>query len=345
MTVVMPAVSVIIPTHDRRRKLLRLLRTLDAQDVPPQSYEVVVIDDGSTDGTSDDVARFRPSYALFYQHQKGRGPAAARNAGIRLARGDLIVLLDDDMFVESDFIRQHLDTQARIPGAVILGQACLSRDLALTPFVRFRRRLDRTFVPVEGDDGIARVVGVASANLSVAKTLFASLGSYCEDFRFPAGDDFELMWRLERHGVPIFYNAAIHAYQDDSPVTLEAYCTKHERTGRAAAEVLTKRPDIARDLDRMRVLVRTNGPVRWREDSPGLVLRKIVKRLLSCRPALIVLKAVATNLERCLPVSALLAALFRLLIGLHIFRGFRAGLAEFRPGAVLVAHFQGERRR
>lgn len=82
-------VSVVIPTHNRRRSLLRCLANVS------QNVEVVVIDDGSSDGTSEAIRRVKHPY-LVYVRQADEGPASARNTGIDLASGDYIAFTDDD---------------------------------------------------------------------------------------------------------------------------------------------------------------------------------------------------------------------------------------------------------
>jgi len=322
-------VSVIIPTHNRREKLLRLLRDLERQDVPVR-HEVIVVDDGSADGTKEAVCALQPRYALKYYQQECRGPAAARNVGIRLAEGEFIILLDDDMRVAPDLVRKHLETHARFDDAIVLGQALLPPDLPDTPFVQYRRRLDRTFVPIVGNDGLARVQGISSGNLSARRAFLERIGFYCEDLFLPGSEEAELSWRLRRIDVPIIYNAAIHACQDDSPVTFGAYCSKSERYATADAEVLAKYPAVTRNLAPSRSLARINGPITWQEDPPLLIGCKMLKTLLSCGPGLALLKAVVAILERHTSSPWLLSALYRLVIGLHIFRGFRMGLIRFR---------------
>ena len=92
-----PTISVVIPTYQRRASLLRALAALSTQTIPPAEYEVVVAIDGSTDGTAGAVRSFPAPYRLRALEQPNRGRAAARNAGIGAAAGELIVFLDDDM--------------------------------------------------------------------------------------------------------------------------------------------------------------------------------------------------------------------------------------------------------
>src|SRR5690349_14383580 len=92
-----PRVSVVIPTYQRRLSVERTLQALSAQTMPADQFEVVVSIDGSMDGTREMLDACRTPYTLVAQWQRNRGRAAACNRGVALARGDVIVLLDDDM--------------------------------------------------------------------------------------------------------------------------------------------------------------------------------------------------------------------------------------------------------
>ena len=86
-----PKVTVIIPVYNCRETVSEAIESVLAQTL--QDFELSVVDDGSTDGTDRAVERYRDRVTLL--RQENRGPAVARNAGIRKARGDLISFLDE----------------------------------------------------------------------------------------------------------------------------------------------------------------------------------------------------------------------------------------------------------
>ncbi|HEU5299285.1 MAG TPA: glycosyltransferase family A protein, partial [bacterium] len=104
----MPDLSVIIPTYNNRETLRRTLDAVAGQDLAPERYEVVVLDDGSTDGTEEMVAAYTAPVELFYHWQPNAGRAAARNAGSRLARGRILFYLDSDIIARPDLLSRHL---------------------------------------------------------------------------------------------------------------------------------------------------------------------------------------------------------------------------------------------
>jgi glycosyltransferase involved in cell wall biosynthesis len=79
-----PLVSIVVPSYNRRDGLGRLLDALARQTYPLDGFEVVVVDDGSTDGTAEYLAALRPAFPFRFLQQANQGPAAARNLGVRI---------------------------------------------------------------------------------------------------------------------------------------------------------------------------------------------------------------------------------------------------------------------
>ncbi len=100
-------ISVVIPTYNRRDLLARTLPTVLNQDFPSDQYEVIVVVDGSTDGTLEFLRSLSTPCALRIVEQPNRGIAAARNAGLRVARADIVLFLDDDILSEPSLLQEH----------------------------------------------------------------------------------------------------------------------------------------------------------------------------------------------------------------------------------------------
>ncbi|WP_127585553.1 glycosyltransferase family 2 protein [Paenibacillus koleovorans] len=114
--------SVIIPTHNRAQQLLLTLASFEAQSFPKPQYEVIVVDDASTDGTQEMVIRFASSYTLKYvRHEENKGRSITRNRGLQHAAGEYVIFCDADFLVLPKF----LDTMSRYtidhPKAVFSG--------------------------------------------------------------------------------------------------------------------------------------------------------------------------------------------------------------------------------
>src|SRR5689334_7759691 len=122
-------ISVIIPTYNRKEILVRTLETLFAQNFPSQDYEVVVAVDGSTDGTVEYLRGLRPPCGLrVVEHERNRGQAAARNSALHAARGDLVLLIDDDDLCDPNLLREHVNAHKGSPGLVIEGAVAVADE-------------------------------------------------------------------------------------------------------------------------------------------------------------------------------------------------------------------------
>lgn len=101
-------VSVVIPVYNRGKILRNTLLSLARQTYPTSSYEVIVVDDGSTDDTLDILKQYSFENLIVTSHTVNKGAPAARNTGIQRAGGELIIFCDSDFIVPSTFIESHV---------------------------------------------------------------------------------------------------------------------------------------------------------------------------------------------------------------------------------------------
>lgn len=115
-------VSVIIATYNRAPVLANTLRSLAAQSVSGIVYEIIVVDNNSTDGTKETVEEAAAANPhIVYLLERQQGVSYARNAGIQRARADLLLFTDDDIELAEDWIQQNVEAAARFPDADYLG--------------------------------------------------------------------------------------------------------------------------------------------------------------------------------------------------------------------------------
>src|SRR4051794_7778258 len=128
--------SVVVATYNRGASIERLVRQLAGQSVA-RDLEVVIVDDGSKDDPTPRLRALDVPFSLVVERQKNAGAAAARHKGVTLAKGPVVLFLDDDMQVHSQLVEAHLTIHDRDPNAVVLGRIKPDPDLKMELFERF----------------------------------------------------------------------------------------------------------------------------------------------------------------------------------------------------------------
>src|SRR5207249_356676 len=135
-----PKVSVVIPTLNRARVLSQTIDQIESQTVPRDVYEVIVVDNASTDDTQSVLAQKTLQYSnLRILSQSKPGAAPTRNAGVRAALGDIVLFIDNDILAKPDLIEKHLEYHDRYPNASIIGTVITPWDDRTDPFLRYLR--------------------------------------------------------------------------------------------------------------------------------------------------------------------------------------------------------------
>ncbi len=204
---VQPHVSVITPTYNRRASLLTTLRALAQQTVAPSSFEVLVISDGSTDGTTEACADLSVPYALRYFEQDHQGPAAARNLGLREARGELIVFLDDDVVPDPELIAAYVALHEEHPHAVGIGPLLPPPNMRLQSWVQWE---EKTLLAQYDDMAAGKWTPsfrqFYTGNASVPRQDVLDAGGFDESLR--RAEDVELAFRMRDRGMDFHFSAA-----------------------------------------------------------------------------------------------------------------------------------------
>jgi GT2 family glycosyltransferase len=244
----MPRISVVIPTYRRRASAMRALRALERQTLPPQAYEVILSVDGSTDGTREAAEAFAPAYPLKVLWQPNRGRAAACNAGIGEARGDLVVLLDDDMEPAPGHLAAHERAHATGSRLAVMGAVPIPVGPSSPPVVRyigskFNRHLEKLARP----DHHFRLRNFYSGNLSIRREILREVGGFDEAFQVYGNEDLELWVRLESAGVTLAFDPEALAHQHYEK-DLAGLARDNLDKGRTAVLLARKHPAVLGDL-------------------------------------------------------------------------------------------------
>jgi len=144
------SISVVVPTYNRAAVLEQCLQSLGVQHYPRDRYEIIVVDDGSTDSTSVLMDSIRLPVGLRFVRQANQGSGAARNAGARYATGDILLFIDDDVVATPNLLSAHAEMHRQHGPSVVIGYTSFASDLPRTSVYKFHReRWDRIFAQIE----------------------------------------------------------------------------------------------------------------------------------------------------------------------------------------------------
>lgn len=200
-------VSIIIPTHNQKGCLRDALLSLNQLEYSSDKYEVIVVDDGSTDGTDQMIREMQRSLTcpLQYIRQKKLGSSSARNRAMEIARGEIYIFTDSDCTFEKDWINKlvrHFDS----PNIGVVG----GPDKAPPTDSIFSRCVDYLFTSFIGTGGLRRGRGLRigkyypkCCNMAIPKRVIKEVGGF--DERLEPGQEIELDYRTEKAGYQIGY--------------------------------------------------------------------------------------------------------------------------------------------
>ncbi len=206
-------ISVIIPTFNRRETVRRTVEALAAQTFSADRYELIVVVDGSTDGTAAMLHTLRPACRFRIIEQENRGLAGARNSGYRAAETDLVLFLDDDMLCAPGLIAAHVAAHRAEDRIVAFGAIYLSPDnkpgLAAECF---NREIGAFYLQQRRSTGAAwQDIECVFGNTSLSRKALVEAHGFDEAFRMR--EDMELGVRLCRAGLKARYIEGAVAYQ------------------------------------------------------------------------------------------------------------------------------------
>ncbi|WP_416242466.1 glycosyltransferase family 2 protein [Anabaena cylindrica] len=193
--------SIVIPTYNRLPILQKCLRALESQELRAgtsiEGYEIVLVDDGSTDGTLDWLAEHKdefPHVQCFEQNHAG--PAAARNLGVEKALGDTIIFIDSDLVVLPNFLQAHTD-------ALVQGREKLGNDSFFTygAVINTCNFDNPTAEPYKITDFSAAFF--ATGNVAIPKHWLEKAGLFDTGFQLYGWEDLELGVRLKNLGLQL----------------------------------------------------------------------------------------------------------------------------------------------
>ena len=321
--------SVVIPTYQRRDVLIRTLNAL-AKLLTPGRCELIVVVDGSTDGSAETARAVSLPFPVMVIEQPNAGAAAARNRGAAAAQGEFLLFLDDDMQAAPELLVEH-GKVLRAGADAVVGSVPLHPEAPatlLTPGVaRWARQRHDRLVRTEG---ALTLPDLLTGQLSVRATAFKTINGF--DTRFTAGgtfgaEDTDFLYRLLTSGMEIRFAPGATSYQW-YVVTPEQNLRQWRQAGRADVVLTRKHPALSGALAKRHgsrsltgAFVRTAGE-RCPAPLGRAVTRTVLKRAAADRTDL------ATQWA------------FSLVRDAHYWRGVRegGGLAGQRPAPRVLAY-------
>jgi glycosyltransferase involved in cell wall biosynthesis len=333
-----PTVSVIIPTYNRKDVLRDALNSLAQQTYPKEGCEIIIVDDGSTDGTDEIAAQAMP-FAVRYVRQENQGDAVARNTGALQSQADILVFLDDDMLLEPNYLNYLINAQDMSPKRIVVGTWDLWQAGA-TPFTQSVNTSLPTgayyaqpqFAQDPGiySDQLHTLIGMPfrdaySNNMALKREAYAEIGMM-QSLEYSGSSmwcDLDFAYRAYQKGFEFHRSAKVICWhRDHSADNLKAYSQRMRTAAYRAVQLFRKYPELITHIP----MFHDKTPIIWGQDPPRLIARKLVRTLASSRPALWCMNQVAVRLEKADSGSSVLPALYRYIIAGSIFRGYREGL-------------------
>ncbi|HUK39568.1 MAG TPA: glycosyltransferase family 2 protein [Candidatus Acidoferrales bacterium] len=264
-------VSILIPTCNRAQSLGRLMESLRAMSCDNANVlEIVVVDNGSSDGTSELLDRElgRPrSFELKVLREPEKGKARALNRGLAAAMGDLFLVLDDDVVADRDCLLRHVEAYEGSSFAAVQGKILPGCDVAGQPADPARLR-EYNIPHIDYGEQMLEIRGLTGTNMSFKREVFAKVGFF--DVRLGPGaagfsEDTEYSIRIRQAGFKIGYIPGAVVYHELNP----------GRYGREYNRMVEYRKGLSRSLYR-----RDSIPFRVIPDLAANCLRYGFYRLL-----------------------------------------------------------------
>jgi O-antigen biosynthesis protein len=240
-----PEISVVLPTFNRSEILRVCLAALAFQSLPTERWETVVVDDGSTDDTEALHSNALLPFCLTYIRQSNQGAGAARRVGVERAKGEFLLLCNDDSIASSNLLVEHLTMHHKrgrekiaVLGEFRYSQGVIKRALSLyvntTAFLFPQGTLKTT----ESYDQAYFI----TCNLSVRRDAALAAGNF--DSRFRVAEDTELGTRLVQRGLRVVHHPAATAWHEHAGFTARDLVHRAKAYGAANWDLFEKHPAI-----------------------------------------------------------------------------------------------------
>lgn len=238
-------ISVIIPTYNRVEILQMTLSALSLQTISKRQFEVIIIDDGSKEEELKSITSLvkKQKFSTILLQQEHRGPAAARNKGIKAASGDIVLIINDDTVPSDKLLERHIHFHNLHykENFGLLGMVTWHPQIEITPFMRWLENGGPYFSFNSIPGKIAGWQRLWTCNVSFKRSFLLNHGIFDESFPDAAWEDIELGYRLSRHGLALHYDKDALGYHYH-PTSITSIKNKMKSNGRNLTLIREKLP-------------------------------------------------------------------------------------------------------
>ncbi|MBN1317551.1 MAG: glycosyltransferase family 2 protein, partial [Anaerolineales bacterium] len=237
-------VSVIIPSYNRQDSLLRALDGLKTQTFPPDKFEVIVVVDGSTDGTVEMLRNYQAPYSLNVIEQTNQGSSKSRNNGVAQAQGKILFFQDNDLEATPPLLDVHIKTHGDSTDRVVIGYSLpvipdqtdwLHSEHRLWWYNFFYRKRQPGFRYCFRD--------LAGCNFSIGKELFNRVGGFDSELTDFCHEDIELGLRLLKTGARFIFAPEALGYHHVL-ISYDQNFRRRREEGKVEVRMARKHPEI-----------------------------------------------------------------------------------------------------
>jgi GT2 family glycosyltransferase len=240
--------TIVVATYQRRQSVERLVANLGEQIAADlelrDGLDMVVVVDGSTDGTVELLDAVEFPVPLKTSFQRNRGRAAARNVGLSLAQGALVLFLDDDVVPGPMLIRRHREAHEQHAETIVMGPHLEADDAE--SFAPNQAWVDAIYAEMAAT-GTVKASQFSTANTSGPTEVFLALGGFDEGFTDWGGEDTDLAQRGLKAGYEILFDPAIRALHHEH-LTIKQFCANNVSAGRTLPRIVALHPELLDEL-------------------------------------------------------------------------------------------------
>ena len=243
-----PLISLIVPTYNRLPILKKCLAALEAQTVHKNEFEVIVIDDGSSDGTEAFMQEYKSDLRLKSLRQKNSGTGTARRHGVEHATGEYLLLMNDDTICNPNVIEEHLSAQRRYSAQkwAVLGNFEYPDEARRRAMTHFFRVNSFMFPQVDMEEGCPYGYShFITCNLSIRRDAVLQVGSF--DGTYMLSEDTEMGIKLFELGYSVVYHPAAHAWHDHVQYAMPNLIRRARVYGEDYFYMFRKHPRVLRE--------------------------------------------------------------------------------------------------